>query len=106
MKKIFCDRCGREMENTVMLDMMQAAQFIAGTRYILTSRYGVGGDAKQYDLCPDCQNDLHDWLNGGPNKVKPDGQEFYMVKVKDKRIKRLDEIKRKLDKLDKGSENK
>lgn len=65
MKKIFCDRCGRETENAVILDMTQAAQLIAGIRYTLTSRLGVGGDTKQYDLCPDCQRDLHDCLNDG-----------------------------------------
>lgn len=67
MKKTFCDRCGKEMENTIMLDMTQAAQLIAGTRYILTSRYGMS-DIKKYDLCPECQRDLYEWLNGGPDK--------------------------------------
>jgi hypothetical protein len=79
MKKIFCDRCGKEMGGVVMLDISQAEKLIAGIRYTLTSRFGMG-DAKQYDLCPECQSDLYDWLNDGPDKVKPDGQEFYMVK--------------------------
>lgn len=65
MKKIFCDRCGKEMGDIVMLDISQAAQLITGIRYTLTSRLGVGGDTKQYDLCPDCQRDLHDWLTDG-----------------------------------------
>ena len=101
MKKTFCDRCGKEMGDVVMLDMLQAEKLIAGIRYTLTSRFGTG-DAKQYDLCPECQRDLYDWLNDGPDKVKPDGQEFYMAK--DKRIKKLDDIKCKLDKLAKGGE--
>lgn len=64
MKKIFCDRCGKEIEGLVLSDISQAAQLISGIRYTLTSRFGIG-DAKQYDLCPDCQSDLYDWLNDG-----------------------------------------
>lgn len=62
MKKTFCDRCGREMEGTVMLDISQAAQLVTGLRYTLSSRLGMG-DIKNYDLCPDCQSALYDWLN-------------------------------------------
>lgn len=101
MKKIFCDRCGKEMGDITIPDITQAEKLIACIRYTLTSRFGMS-DAKRYDLCPECQSDLYDWLNDGPDKVKPDGQEFCMVK--DKHIKRLDEIKRKLDKLAKGGE--
>ena len=63
MKKTFCDRCGKEIGGTVMLDISQAAQLVAGIKYTLTSRFGINNDVKQYDLCPDCQGDLYDWLN-------------------------------------------
>lgn len=65
MKKTFCDRCGKEIEGIVMCDISQAAQLVAGIRYTLTSSFGMGSDIKKYDLCPDCQSDLYDWLNDG-----------------------------------------
>ena len=93
MKKIFCDRCGKEMGDITIPDMTHenkcktqetvAEKLIAGIRYTLTSRFVIGDD-KQYDLCPECQRDLYDWLNDGPDKVKPDGQDFCMVKEKRK----------------------
>ena len=69
MKKTFCDRCGKEIEGTVMLDISQAAKLVAGIRYTLTSRIGMN-DGRQYDLCPDCQRDLYDWLNDGGKENK------------------------------------
>lgn len=69
MKKTYCDRCGKEMRGTVMLDISQAAKLVAGISYTLTSRIGVSDD-RQYDLCPDCQSDLYDWLNEGGKEEK------------------------------------
>lgn len=69
MKKIFCDRCGKEIEGIVMLDMLQATKSLTGLRYTLTSRLGMS-DIKQYDLCPECQNNLYDWLNDGAEEEK------------------------------------
>ena len=79
MKKIICDRCGKEMESTVYEGTCPSKpltglnyRYVTGLRYTLTSRFGMS-DTKQYDLCPDCQRDLYDWLNDGPDKVKPNG---------------------------------
>ena len=70
MKKTFCDRCGREIQGLVLLDVPQAAKLVAGIRYTLSSNYGMGGDIKKYDLCPECQSDLYDWLNDGGKEEK------------------------------------
>ena len=69
MKKTFCDRCGKEMDSNELPSFSQAAKLIAGINYMLTSRFGMG-DIKQYDLCPDCQSDLYDWLNDGGKEEK------------------------------------
>lgn len=71
MKKIICDRCGKEMESiayeTLSKDL-NAIKIINGIDYKLTSQ--VGFDVRTYDLCRDCQNDLCNWLNGGREEEK------------------------------------
>lgn len=58
MKKIICDRCGKEIESITIAD-----KIINGINYDLTSPVGFNG--QKYDLCDDCQLDLYDWLNNG-----------------------------------------
>lgn len=64
MKKIICDRCGKEIESNVY----DAIKIINGIKYNLTSR--IGFDVRKYDLCRDCQNDLYNWLNSGREEKK------------------------------------
>jgi hypothetical protein len=74
MKKIFCDRCGKEMRtlaqclNEIALGL-NASKDLSSTRYRLTSYVG-GLDVRTYDLCDDCQHDLDNWLNNGREEEK------------------------------------
>jgi hypothetical protein len=63
MKKIICDRCGKEIESVMLADKL-----IKGINYDLTSQ--VAFNVRKYDLCDDCQNDLTDWLNNGREEKK------------------------------------
>lgn len=74
MKKIICDRCGKEMEtiaqclNEIALGL-NASKALSSINYKLTSNVG-GLDVRTYDLCRDCQNDLYNWLNGDQEEKK------------------------------------
>ena len=77
MKKIICDRCGKEIENVKILGNAQnycasksfkaskAFKALNGIHYELTSRDCCAFITQTYDLCDDCQRDLYDWLNNG-----------------------------------------
>lgn len=78
MKKIICDRCGKEIDTLVRgiqgLDVitksLNASTMTNSVNYNITS-YGSGSTFHQsYDLCKDCQNDLDDWLNGSREEEK------------------------------------
>lgn len=62
MKKIFCDRCGEEIQRIYMLNISQAIDSFCTTKYELTSRTGLE-EVRKYDLCPKCQGLLELWLN-------------------------------------------
>lgn len=71
MKKIICDRCGKEIECLTPQNPAQSipiSDMLCKINYKLTSQ--VGFDIQTYDLCDDCQHDLTDWLNNGREEKK------------------------------------
>ena len=62
MKKIICDRCGKEMES-IIYEGMCPSKPLTGLNYRITSYAGVAKfNARTYDLCDDCQHELDVWL--------------------------------------------
>ena len=71
MKKIICDRCGKEIESSTYQNRDEntlASDIFSRINYKLTSQ--IGFNIRTYDLCKDCQNDLTDWLNNGREEEK------------------------------------
>lgn len=68
MKKIICDRCGKEIES-IAYGSMCASKPLTGLNYSVTSYAGAAKfNARDYDLCDDCQHVLDVWLNGDKKK--------------------------------------
>lgn len=56
MVKIFCDRCGAEVDSDVTVSVI-----IPYTYRIYIS--DKGGAEVEFDLCSNCRNDLCAWIN-------------------------------------------
>lgn len=60
MNKIFCDRCGAEVEESANCDNFMRFGHIEGREIIYP---------KAYDLCSDCITDLREWIMHPGDKV-------------------------------------
>ena len=52
MKKVYCDRCGKEVEQNHSIILRRANPLAAGEEY--------------FDICPDCRESFFGWLNNKP----------------------------------------
>ena len=69
MKKVYCDRCGKEVEQNHSIILRRANPLAAGEEY--------------FDICPACRESFFGWLNNKPaEQEKP-------VKVADKSTAKL-----------------
>lgn len=69
MKKVYCDRCGKEVEQNHNIILRRANPLAAEEQY--------------YDLCPSCKEAFIGWINGTPvEQEKPYKVEKPQEKVK------------------------
>jgi hypothetical protein len=62
MKKVYCDRCGKEVEQEYYITLHKKA---VGTNVV------SAGD-EFFDICPDCRESFFGWLGGQPyDQQKP-----------------------------------
>lgn len=69
MKKIFCDRCKKEITQATGIAGALIAASSAVKAWALTAtgkpKYEVFRNGEKADICPDCKKSFEDWLQAG-----------------------------------------